>query len=76
MGLGSFENVIYNMCLQIIYIYMYKQDLPLNNLQELIRNQTKPNRYWALFIYIYIYIYIYILKKEENTLLYIQVQNI
>ena len=30
---GSFKNVIYKMCLEIIYlIYMYKKDLALNNL--------------------------------------------
>ena len=34
MNLGSFKNVIYKMCLEIIYlIYMYKKDLALNNLQ-------------------------------------------
>ena len=35
---------IYKMCLQIIYlIYMYKQDLELNNQQWLMRYETKPN---------------------------------
>ena len=37
---GSFKYVIYKVCLQIIYIYiyggMYKEDLVLNNLQWLI----------------------------------------
>ena len=33
------------MCLQIKYlIYMYKQDVALNNLQWLIYHQTKPNQ--------------------------------
>ena len=32
-----FKNVIFKMCLEIIYlIYMYKEDLALNNLQWLI----------------------------------------
>ena len=34
MSSGSFKNVINKMCLQIFYsIYMYKQDLLLNNLR-------------------------------------------
>ena len=36
MALGSFQNIINKMCLQIIYIYIYifvnKEDLALNNL--------------------------------------------
>ena len=33
MSSDLFENVIYKMCLEIIYfIYMYKKDLALNNL--------------------------------------------
>ena len=40
---GSFKNVISKMCLQFIYlIYMYKEDLALNNLQWLICHKTKP----------------------------------
>ena len=42
----SFKNVIYKMCLQIKYIfniYMYKEDLALNNLQLLIYYKTQPN---------------------------------
>ena len=32
------------MCLQIIYsIYIYKQDLALNNQQDLICHKTQPN---------------------------------
>ena len=39
-----FKDVIYKMCLKIIYlIYMYKKDLVLNNLQWLICHKTKPN---------------------------------
>ena len=35
---------IYKMCLKIMYlIYMYKQDLALNNQQCLIYHKTKPN---------------------------------
>ena len=38
----SFKNVIYKMNLQIIYIiYMYKEDLSLNNLQRLTCHKTK-----------------------------------
>ena len=34
MTSGSFKNVIYKMCLEIIYlIYMYKKDLGVKNLQ-------------------------------------------
>ena len=45
MSLGSFKNVINKMCLQIIYlIYMYKEDLALNNLQWLICHKTQPNQ--------------------------------
>ena len=33
------------MCLQIIYlIYMYKQDLPLNNLEGSTYHKTQPNQ--------------------------------
>ena len=43
MSSGSFKNVIYKMCLEIIYlIYMYKNDLVLNNLQWFIYHKTKP----------------------------------
>ena len=45
MSLGSYKNVIYKMCLEIIYlIYMYKKDLELNNLQWFIYHKTKPNQ--------------------------------
>ena len=41
----SFKNDINKMCLRIIYLmYMYKQDLTLNNLQWLICQKTKPNQ--------------------------------
>ena len=43
MSSGLFKNVIYKMCLEIIYsIYMYKKYLALNNLQWLICHKTKP----------------------------------
>ena len=43
---GSFKNVIYKMSLEIIYlIYMQKQDLVLNNPQELIYYKTKSCQY-------------------------------
>ena len=44
MNSGSFKRVIYKMCLQITYIYliyMYKEDLALNNLQWLICHKTQ-----------------------------------
>ena len=45
MNSGSFKNVIYKMCLQIIYlIYMYRKDLALNDLLWLICHKTKPNQ--------------------------------
>ena len=38
-------DVIYKICLQIIYlIYMHKEDLPLNNLQLSICHKTQPNQ--------------------------------
>ena len=41
MSSGSFENIIYKMCLEIIYlIYMYKEELALNNLQLLTFHET------------------------------------
>ena len=40
MNLSSFKNVIYKMCLEIIYlIYLYKKDLALN-----MYNSWWPNR--------------------------------
>ena len=54
MSSGSFKNVIYKMCLEIIYlIYIYK-DLALNNLQWMIYHKTQPNQ---ILYYEYIYIY-------------------
>ena len=45
MSLGSFKNVINKMYLQIIYlIYMYKEELVLNNLQWSICHKTQPNQ--------------------------------
>ena len=45
MSSGSFKDVIYKMCLEIIYYYiMYKKDLALNNLQWLICHKTKQNQ--------------------------------
>ena len=43
---GSFKNIVYKMCLQIIYlIYVYKENLALNNLQWLIYHKTNPTKY-------------------------------
>ena len=48
---GSFKNLIYKMYLQIIYlVYMYKEDLALNNQQLLICHKTKPNRIYLIYI--------------------------
>ena len=45
MSWDSFKNVIYKMCLEIIYlIYMYKKDLALHNLQWLKCQKTKSNQ--------------------------------
>ena len=45
MSSGSFKNVIYKMCYEIIYLIdMYKEDLALNNLQWLICHKTQPNQ--------------------------------
>ena len=51
MNLGSFKNDINKMRLQIIYsIYMYKEDLELNNLQCLIRHKTELNQNQTWFV--------------------------
>ena len=43
MSLGLFKNV--NMFINHIYlIFMYKEDLALNNLQWLICHKTQPNQ--------------------------------
>ena len=40
---GSFKDIIFKICLEIIYlIYMYKKDLVLNILQKLIYHKTQP----------------------------------
>ena len=45
MSSGSFKNVINKMCLEIIYlIYLYKNDLTLNDLQWLICSKIKPSQ--------------------------------
>ena len=45
MSFSSFRNVIDKMCLEILYlIYMYKEDLALNNQQWLICHKTQPNQ--------------------------------
>ena len=44
MSSGSFKNLINKMFAKYIYlIYMYKEDLVLNNLQWLICHKTNPN---------------------------------
>ena len=53
------------MYLQLIYIYliyMYKQDLVLNNLQWLICHKTKPNQITNIIIIIIIIIIILFLR--------------
>ena len=43
MSAGSFNNVIYKLFTNLRYsIYMYKQDLALNDLQGLICYKTQP----------------------------------
>ena len=60
MSLGLFRNVINKMCLQMIYlIYMYKEDLALNNQQLLICHKTKSNQIKSNHIYL-----IYMYKKD------------
>ena len=45
MRSGLFRNYYLKIVhLQIYLIYMYKQDLVLNNLQWLISHKTKPNQ--------------------------------
>ena len=45
MSTELFKNVIYKMCLEIIYlIHIYEEDLALINLQWLIYHQTKSER--------------------------------
>ena len=45
MNTGSFKNVIYKICLEIIHlIYIYENYLALNNLQLLICYKTIPNQ--------------------------------
>ena len=47
MSSDSLKNIIYKMCLEIIYIIcVYKKDWTLNNLQWLICHKTKPNQYF------------------------------
>ena len=42
---ASLKNIIYKMCLEIIYlIYMYKEDLALDNQQWLICHKTQPHQ--------------------------------
>ena len=44
MSSDTFKNLIYNMCLEIIYLeYVYEKDLALNDLQWLICHKTKSN---------------------------------
>ena len=51
---GSFKNVIYKITNHMYVIYMYEEDLTLNNLQWLICNKTWPSqsiKTFALFWY-------------------------
>ena len=55
MSSVSFKNIIYKMCLEIIYlIYMYKKDLALNNQEWLICYKTKRNQTKSLLIFCHI----------------------
>ena len=57
MSLGSFKNVIYKMCLQIIYlIYLYKEDLALKIYKgwyAIKPNQAEPNHLWRLVLFLF-----------------------
>ena len=45
MSSGSLKNVINKMCLQIIFlVYLYKEDLALNNHLELICRKPQPTK--------------------------------
>ena len=63
------KNVMYKMCLEIIYVFdidMYKQDLALNDLQWLICHKTQPNRiklYKNSYVNIYNYSHIFIYES-------------
>ena len=60
MRSGSFKNVIYKMCFEIIYsIYMYKKDLALDKLHWFICHKTKPNQTKPNHIYL-----IYMHKRD------------
>ena len=51
MTSGSFKNIIYKMCLDIMYlIYMYKKDLVWNNPQWFICHKTKRKQ--AIYSYL------------------------
>ena len=64
MSSGLFKNFTYEKCLEIIYsIYMYKEDLALNNLQS---NQTKPKFLTHPSITMLIVYSSWYLKKVQN----------
>ena len=51
MSTGLFKNVIYKMCLRIIYLlYKFKKDLILNNYQWLICHKTKLNLFRLVIV--------------------------
>ena len=67
MSSGSSKNVIYKMCLEIVYlIYMYKKNLALNNIQWLIRHKTKPNQTTFVIIIIISFITIVVVVVFSN----------
>ena len=43
MSSGLFKMLPANYSFKIIYIYIYKQDLTLNNLQGLVYHKNQPN---------------------------------
>ena len=81
MSSGSFKNVIYKICLEMIYsIYMYKKYLALNNLKWLIYHKINPNEtiqldqgstkpYWKIYL-IQFEIFILIIN-QRNTYIFV-----
>ena len=52
---GAFKDFMNKVYLQIIYlIYTYKEDLALNNLQQMICHKTNQTKSYVFNIYIYI----------------------
>ena len=69
MSSGSLKNVIYKMCLEIMYlIYMYKKDLALNNQQWSICHKAKPKQYCSLICSIFLEMFYLVFAIFKNIL--------